>query len=418
MCRQSSIATALLAAAIFLIGFQPDDALAHKVSYVSIGASFETEERTFSIEMAMEVDPTEDAVVNAQISPEQAATTFATEVLSLYFGDTELSVTPKIRVIEPEPEDIDASFPERTKVVATLAGDIPEAADYFTLHLSEDNEATAIMVHFVDGDPGRRAEVLYPGEFSNPIYLRKTVKADPFQANAATATDGKGANSNATNPDTGEKMPDAEADEKALPPESGETDTGAGIIIERPLIYSMKQGFRQVLPTNFPLLVCLLTLFFFRRQLRVLLVQGLTLVIFLCIGYSPAAFGTISLGGHTEWLPLAFLIGTALLALENLFHNKLRWWRMIVIGLTGTAVGLWHYELSLSGLHVGNPLLSPPPGVVACQLLGTTAAIALVFAVLRFAVAGMWTRPWYRKSVAFPASMIALGLSLFWILSG
>ena len=184
MRRPSSTAALLLIATICLVaGLLLNTALAHKVSYVSIGASFETEERTFSIEMAMEVDPTDDAVLNAQISPQQAASTFATEVLSLYFGDTELNVTPEIRVIEPEPDDIDPNFPERTKVVATLAGDTPEAADYFTLHLSEDNEATAIMVHFVDGEAGRRAEVLYPGEFSNPIYLRKTVKADPFTAN-------------------------------------------------------------------------------------------------------------------------------------------------------------------------------------------------------------------------------------------
>src|SRR5690606_17623363 len=123
---------------------------AHTVSYVTVAASFDTKANTFSVEMAMEVDPTDDAQLNAEISPEMAASTFATEVLSLYFGDEAIKVEPQVELIEPKPEDVDVNFPERRKVIVTLAGETPETADYFTLHLSEDNQATVIMIKFVD----------------------------------------------------------------------------------------------------------------------------------------------------------------------------------------------------------------------------------------------------------------------------
>jgi hypothetical protein len=413
MRRHSPIASLLLFSAICLIGFRPGCALAHKVSYVSIGASFETEERTFSIDMAMEVDPTEDAVVNAQISPEQAASTFATEVLSLYFGDTEIKVIPTIRVIVPEPEDVDPNFPERTKVVATLAGDIPEAADYFTLHLSEDNEATAIMVHFVDGDAGRRAEVLYPGEFSNPIDLRKTIKADPFTAaNSAEATAG----TEMPEADDGPATPDNSAGSESSDSQStneGELEADKNLDEAPSAGARLIAGFRQVLPQNYPFLVALLALFFFNRRPRVLIIQVLVASVALAIAFALSSAHIVDFGEKAELVPLAALLGSAVLALENLFSNKLRWWRLTVIALTGLAFGFWFSALAVDlGLAPESALQS------FLYLLGVAGAIAVTIGVLYVAMAGFRERSWYRKSLAFPASLVALGLALFWILLG
>lgn len=413
MFRTSSFASLLLIIASCWLCMQPDGAFAHKVSHVSVGASFETQARTFSIEMAMEVDPTDDAALNAQISPEQAATTFATEVLSLYFGDTELNVAPEIRVIEPEPEDIDPNFPDRTRLVATLAGGIPEEADYFTLHLSEDNEAAAIMIHFVDGEAGRRAEVLYPGEFSNPIYLRKTVKADPFSANteaddssaenmppsakdSAKSQSGDGSSEHATNDDNDNADADADAGNSQPAPTS-------------PFVI----GFREVLPRNYPFLTCLLVLFFFNRRPRLLIIQTVVLAVATGSAIAVAFSGLIDLGEKTQLLPLFALLGTALLALENLFTNQLRWWRPLVIALTGLAFGFWIGALSTE-LNVGPESTSG----LTMYLFGVNAAIVTSIAILYVAMAGFRERPWYRKSLAFPASLIALGLTLFWILLG
>ncbi len=403
MARFSTLSIQLLAHVLLVLcaGSGPRSAQAHEVSYVTIGASFETAERTFSIEMAMDIVPTDDAALNAQVSPEQAASTFASEVLSLYFGDQELSVVPQIRIIEPEADEIDANNPERVRIVATLAGDIPGEADYFTLHLSEENEATAIMVQFVDGVAGRRAEVLYPGEFSNPIYLRPTVKGDPFAADAPQA-DTSG---------TAKSADDSPAQSEAGPPEQASPTLAEGA--DSSAAKSFAAGFRQVLPQGYVFLTALLALFFFSTRGRDLVRQLAAFVIPLTGAFSVSALGFSPPEEMSEWLPLAALICIALLAFENLFHSKLRWWRLVLLVLAGGLCGLW-----LAATADGLGFSGTPVGMIVVHLLGICAAMALVILALHLAVASLRGRRWYRSYVAFPASLAALGLAVFWIVAG
>lgn len=405
MARFSTLPVQLLAHALLVLcaGSGSRSAQAHEVSYVTIGASFETAERTFSIEMAMEIVPTDDAALNAQVSPEQAASTFASEVLSLYFGDQEFSVVPQIRIIEPETDEVDANNPERVRIVATLAGDIPGEADYFTLHLSEENEATAIMVQFVDGVAGRRAEVLYPGEFSNPIYLRPTVKGDPFDANVPQAdTSGAGAAKS--------------ADDSSAQSESGPAEQNSATLAEDAgpsAVKSFAAGFRQVLPQGYVVLTALLVLFFFSTRGRDLVRQLAAFAIPLTGAFSVSALGFSPPEELSEWLPLAALLCIALLACENLFHSKLRWWRLVLLVLAGGLYGLW-----LAATADGLGYAGTPVGTILIHLLGIGAAMALVMLALHLAVASLRGRGWYRSYVAFPASLAALGLAVFWIVAG
>jgi len=374
----------------------PLTARAHTVSYVTVAASFDTKEKSFSVEMAMEVDPTDDAQLNAEITPEMAATTFATEVLSLYFGDQEITVEPQVELIEPKPEDLDVNFPERRKVIVTLSGDTPETADYFTLHLSEDNQATVIMIKIVDGKPGRRAEVLYPGEFSTPTDLRTVVEGDPFP----------GAESTPSNAATAATVaPDKDAEESEF---NSSDDTPP--VNPDPWWKSFVNGLTQVLPQGYEMLLVLLVMFFFHSKYTSLLRQMEFFLASLSVSFAVCTFTDFAPAALADWLPVIVAFTIAVLAVENLFHSHFGKWRITSMVISGIIFGSWMAQ----DLGVG---FSRDTVIAVFQfILGITLGTGVVLYVLKLAIGPFRERPWYDKYVAFTASLIALGISLFWVI--
>ena len=152
---------------------------AHKVTAVSVVSKFDTKARKYSIELAMDIYPSEDPALNDKVSPQQAADFFSTEALILFFGDTQIKPQSKSELFKDP--DADPEIQEvKVKVLVNLFGDIPEDAGHFTLRVSPDTTAAVVMVTFKDGKPGRRAEVLYPGEFSSPVDVTAVIEGDPF----------------------------------------------------------------------------------------------------------------------------------------------------------------------------------------------------------------------------------------------
>ncbi len=394
MLRPTAVFTFVIAAlAVFLL---PLTARAHTVSYVTVAASFDTVEKSFSVEMAMEVDPTDDAQLNAEISPEMAAATFATDVLSLYFGDQKISVEPQVELIEPKPEDIDVNFPERRKVIVTLAGDTPEAADYFTLHLSEDNQATVIMIKIVDGKPGRRAEVLYPGEFSTPTDLRPVTEGDPFPKKETEATEVAATAATAATPSGNAEETD-QANASTAPP-----------VAPDPWWKSFVNGLTQVLPQGYEMLLVLLVMFFFHSKYTSLLRQMEFFLASLSVSFAVCTFTDFAPAALAEWLPVIVALTIAVLAIENLFHSHFGKWRITSMMISGVIFGFWMAQ----DLGVG---FSRDTVIAVFQfILGITLGTGLVLFALKLAIGPFRERPWYDKYVAFTASLIALGVALFW----
>lgn len=399
MQRTTAVFTFVIAALAAVL--LPLTARAHTVSYVTVAASFDTTAKSFSVEMAMEVDPTDDAQLNAEISPEMAASTFATEVLSLYFGDQEINVEPQVELIEPKPEDVDVNFPERRKVIVTLAGDTPGNADYFTLHLSEDNQATVIMIKIVDGKPGRRAEVLYPGEFSTPTDLRPVIAGDPFPDKAVEA----GANTAA----------EAEVDSEAAPSAgAGEADSVAAAaappVSPDPWWKSFVNGLTQVLPQGYEMLLVLLVMFFFHSKYTSLLRQMEFFLASLSVSFAVCTFTDFAPAALVDWLPVIVALTIAVLALENLFHSHFGKWRITSMMISGVVFGFWMAQ----DLGVG---FSRDTVIAVFQfVLGITLGTGIVLYVLKLAIGPFRERPWYDKYVAFTASLVALGIALFWVI--
>jgi hypothetical protein len=180
-----------LVIALTTLAICPPAVFAHKVTAVSVVTELDTKAQTYQVELAMEVDPTGDPAIDDVITPEQAAITFATEALVIYFDDEAIEAgTPEVRIITESDEDTPVELRQQ-KAVATLKGGIPKGAGIFMLYVDETTEAAVVMVVIKDEKPGRRLQVLYPGEFSNPENVEPVIEADPFPTKQVEEQEGQ-----------------------------------------------------------------------------------------------------------------------------------------------------------------------------------------------------------------------------------
>lgn len=366
----------------------PGPALAHKVSAVSVVAEFDTKAKTFKVELAMDVDPTGDPAVDDQIPPEEAARSFATESLQVYFDDTPMKLEPSIRMVTTT----DASTPvelTRKAVIGTLAGTIPEGAINFLLHVNENTEAAVVMVTNKDGKPARRLQVLYPGEFSNPVSLAPVMEGDPFPAGAASP------GSSAPAPPPG-----------AVPAAAGK-DGGEEAGPAAPFARWLIRGFSAVLPRGVDFWAFILAMFLLSLRAKPLGWQIGAYTIGHSIALSLAAFRLVDLPAALVAPVVA--VSAAYPAIENLAVRGLKPWRPPLIFVFGLFHGLAFAAIFWS--HAP-PALGLLPAVAGFHLGIELAQFALlvVAGLVAVALAG---RPWFRRGVVLPLCVLLAGVAVY-----
>jgi hypothetical protein len=361
---------ALLAASALL---SPWPASAHKVSAVSVVAEFDTKASTFKVELAMDVDPTGDPAVDDQIPPEEAARSFATESLQVYFDDTPMKLEAEIRMVTTSDVDTPAEL-TRKAVIGTLAGRIPDGAVNFLLHVNENTEAAVVMVTNKDGKPARRLQVLYPGEFSNPVSLAPVMEGDPFVQPAAETP-------------------------AATPPDADAAPAGFGQWISR--------GFSAILPMGVDFWAFILALFLLSLRSRPLGWQVGAYTIAHSLALSLAAFKLVEL--PMSVIAPVVAISAAYPAIENLLVNDLKPWRPPLV----FAFGLFHGLAFGHLLWAHQPVALGLPSAVMGFNLGIELAQFVLLIVASIVAVALSRKPWFRHAVAMPLGVILAGIALY-----
>ncbi len=363
----------LLAALVSALVLLAGPASAHRVSSVSLVCHLDTKGGGYVLDATMEVVPSEEAAVNDQISPEDAAREFA-GYLVVMFDEAEQAPDMAIHLEEASDGDTPPEL-RRQQVLTKLSGKIPGGAKEFLLYLDPRCPMAVVMVVLKDDQPNHRMQVVLAGEYSRPISVVPVEAGNPFELGSA------GVSTTAPLPAVPE------------PPDR----SGAFAAGWRAFLHD------SALP---PLLVVGMLLLTLGRtsvlwQAGVLLaVQGLAF-----------ALAVWSLLPAPAWAGQALAGLVAVVAAEAILHRHVEWWRYPLLAAAGAALGVsLSASVSVQALTAGR---EPTTGQVVSLLLGTEAALVLTALVAAAVLLPLSRFDWYRKSVVVPFAVLVAGGAVF-----
>lgn len=168
-------------------------------------------------------------------------------------------------------------------------------------------------------------------------------------------------------------------------------------------------GFDHIIPKGLDHILFVLGLFFLTLQVRPLVTQITVFTLAHTITLALASLGYVKVNaGIVEPLIAASIV---CVAVENIFTNKITWWRPIII----FAFGLLH------GLGFASVLgeFGLAPGRFVAGLIGFNIGVEvgqLTVIGLAYLAVGYWfgDKPWYRARVSIPASVAIAIIGAYW----
>lgn len=168
-------------------------------------------------------------------------------------------------------------------------------------------------------------------------------------------------------------------------------------------------GFDHIIPKGLDHILFVVGLFLFSTKLKPLLIQITTFTIAHTITLALASLGIVTISGAIVEPLIALSI--AYVAIENIFASKLGAWRTVVIFAFGLLHGLGFASvLADFGIGQSNFIASLIGFNVGVEI-GQLTVIAVCFLAV-----GFWfgKKPWYRKVVVIPASLLIAAIGLYW----
>lgn len=167
-------------------------------------------------------------------------------------------------------------------------------------------------------------------------------------------------------------------------------------------------GFQHIVPAGPDHVLFVLGLFLLTTAWRPLLWQVSAFTLAHTVTLACAAVGLIALPAHIVEPLIALSI--AYVAIENVFTERLSAWRPALVFAFGLLHGLGFAGV-LGDLGLPRPALAGALiGFNVGVELGQLAVIAIAFAVL----GPFRTRPWYRRRITIPLSLIIAAIGLYW----
>ncbi len=178
--------------------------------------------------------------------------------------------------------------------------------------------------------------------------------------------------------------------------------------IETGWVY-FKIGFQHILPYGFDHILFVLGLFFLNPSIKSVIAQTTIFTIAHCITLG------LSMGGmiQTDASIVEPIIALSILfiAIENIFTQQLKWWRLIIVFIFGLIHGCG-FASALTDVGL------PPESYISSLLMfnlgveaGQIAVIALAWLFIAY-----WfkQKTWYHERIVIPASGLIGCIALYW----
>lgn len=176
------------------------------------------------------------------------------------------------------------------------------------------------------------------------------------------------------------------------------------------LLNAIGNGFSHIVPEGSDHVLFLLGLFFLSRSLPALLLQ--TTLFTLAHSFTLGVVVITGLALPMHWVEVAVGISIAVVVLENFFPAQLRPWRSYLVAIFGSIHGLaFAHNIILSPQAKENPII---------RLLGFNVGVELgqlvVIGAACLCFQPLWSRGWYERRIAWPASITISLIGLAWAL--
>lgn len=168
-------------------------------------------------------------------------------------------------------------------------------------------------------------------------------------------------------------------------------------------------GYEHIIPLGLDHILFILCVFFLNTNLKKIILQASMFTLAHSITLALAVYGIIDPPGEiVEPLIAASIM---VLALENIFSNKVKPWRMLMIFLFGLIHGMGFAgalsELGMPDYAFATALISFNIGVELGQ-------ISIILMMYFLVAKTMGKYPWYRKYVVIPSSIFIAIVAGYW----
>jgi hydrogenase/urease accessory protein HupE len=173
----------------------------------------------------------------------------------------------------------------------------------------------------------------------------------------------------------------------------------------------LRLGYQHILPLGLDHILFVVSLFLLSPNLKTMLWQSLAFTIAHSVTLGLATYQIITVPASIVEPLIALSI--ACVALENVFSNRLRSSRIVIVFLFGLVHGLgFAGALGDLGLPRNTYLVSLILFNVGVEL----GQLTIIF--LAFFLVGKWfgQKPWYRKMIVTPLSLLIAGIALWWFI--
>ena len=402
----SMIHRCLLHVCFVFIGLMGPLAQAHRIDSLSATADFSADGREMSLEVSAEAVRILGRTEGLSMLPRfQAGGAAAEEVAAEVYARAAGYFSPRLEIwfdgrpvpfpslvfSRVEVEEKDAVDPALTSaasdqkhvfIVGRWSGPVPVGARTYQINVTGDS--VVAVGHKVAGQPVGRLIPQFTGMQSRPFSV-------PVAAGA----------------ESGGEVAVAAAVEVARAAAPG---------LEHGFFYYVYQGFLHILPMGLDHILFVLALFLLATSLRPLLIQITMFTVAHSLTLALAMLEIVRLPDKPVEVLIAASI--ALVAVENLFRDTLSRWRPWVIFALGLVHGLGFagaFKELLGGVPDGDwvGFVGMLAGFNLGVELGQLAVVGLAFAAVGWA----WKRPWYRRGIVIPASVVIAGFGLYWALT-
>ncbi len=177
----------------------------------------------------------------------------------------------------------------------------------------------------------------------------------------------------------------------------------------QPFSYYLWEGIRHIIPLGLDHILFILCIFFLSTSLKKVILQASMFTLAHSITLGLVMFNIID--PPMKWVEVVIALSIVFLAIENLFIDKVKPGRIIIIFLFGLIHGMG-FANALSGLSM------PKEDLVSALVgfnLGVEVAQLSIILLLTFLIQAFRTRPvLYRKAIVVPLSVLIICIASYW----